>query len=296
MKRNRVLAVVWLIIAVLLLIALVRGLKDAEPSFNFERSDLETETETYSFGEIEMTDSKTNNLYTYKSPAPKENSFSAAEIESISIELTSIPQKITSPSDGMIHIVFEDKADEYCAFKKTGKKIFVKEKAQKGFLSKSRGCVKIALPENFDGDVSFESVSGSVRVNGLKHDTVSIETVSGAISLSDTQIKELACETVSGAQKISGKYDKVSANSVSGSIEFLDEKPLQSDCMFSSVSGSILLTLVKSCDYMLSYDSTSGSFRDEITGVRGKKSGTSVNGSGKVHIDVTTVSGSIRVQ
>ena len=30
MKRNRVLAVVWLIIAVLLLMALVRGLKDGE--------------------------------------------------------------------------------------------------------------------------------------------------------------------------------------------------------------------------------------------------------------------------
>ena len=96
--------------------------------------------------------------------------------------------------------------------------------------------------------------------------------------------------------KIDGSFDKINAESVSGSVDFTTSKPLSKDSDFSAISGSVKLDLPKSSEYEVDYDTVSGSFRDEITGISGSKSGKSQNGKGSVKINVSTVSGSIKIQ
>ena len=289
MKRRYILASLWLVIALLLLMILASSLKGSKLNWGNLFDWKSYVSANFDDGDY---------FFKYNNPAPMKNAYFTEGLNAVEVELKSIPLEITTSPDTMIHADFFDGADNFCTFTKTNNKLVVKEKKGFGLSAKKllRGNIKMSLPASFDGKVKIESVSGAVRVNGLKQDSIDIETISGSIVFWDCEIGEVKSDSVSGSQKIGGNFASVNAETVSGSIELNADKPLLQNSEFSSVSGSILLNLLKSSDYTVYFDTVSGSFRDDITGVSGKKSGSSRNGSGNVKIDVSTVSGSIKIQ
>lgn len=236
------------------------------------------------------------NIFKSQSKAERENAYFAKDVSKVRIDLVSLSQEITASSDNMLHVDFEDGAEEFCSFSKLNGKIIVKEKKNKALsFNQPHGTVLLAIPNDFSSTLNIESVSGSVKITDLKSDKIDLESVSGSISISNCEIGSLKCESVSGSQKIFGKFARADLSTVSGSIDFASETPLTKNSEFSSVSGSISLEFPKDADYALSFESISGSFIDNITGVSGKKNGLSQNGNGSTKLEVSTVSGSIKI-
>ncbi|MCR4580705.1 MAG: DUF4097 domain-containing protein [Treponema sp.] len=305
MKRNYILGTVWIIIALLLCLLLYSGLNNKSKTRRLEknierwieRSIDEGDWEDY-MNEEDWEDYE-NETSDMSEAADIQNDFSAQGLRNINLELRSISIEVTKSEDSRIHVDFLKGAEKRCKLSCSGGKLEIIEKKQRKvhlFTSSVFGTIEIRLPAEYTGHINLESVSGSSRFNNLKLESLDIESVSGSITINNCVINSLDVEAVSGSIKADGSFEKISAEAVSGSIQVKTDTALKSKSSFECVSGSINLTMPHDSDYILDYESMSGSFTDSITGISGKKSGTSINGSGNVKISVSTVSGSIRVQ
>ena len=217
-------------------------------------------------------------------------------IKTISTALRTFPVEVSKSSDSKIHIDFEGKAENYCKLSHNGSEILVKEvKRKSGFNTHINGKVYITLPETFDKELNIDNVSGSVKIYGIKAEKASIEAVSGSVSITDCDIKKAKIDTVSGSSKVSGNFEQLNIESVSGSIKAESGRALVGKCDFESVSGSIQLELPANMGYSMEYETMSGSFKDELAGFSGSRNGHYSKGSGSPKIKISSVSGSIRI-
>ncbi len=281
MKRNYILGIIWTAVALALTLMLLRGLSGGFPGH--------WDAPLFLFGSGDETEAGS---------ATRTNRFPAEDISYVKAELISVAVVADVSDDGMFHMDFTDKAEERCTVSLSGGSLSVKEKKRtRKELNRLglKGAVCISIPAAYSGRLNIDSVSGSIRMNGLQAQSADVESVSGSISISGCTIGRLSVESVSGSIHADGSYEAVSAQSVSGSIKMECTEALKDKCTLESVSGSISLGLPRGMGYTLEYESMSGSFRDEITGTSGKKHGSSQNGGG-VPISISTMSGSIKVR
>jgi len=97
-----------------------------------------------------------------------------------------------------------------------------------------------------DGDLTAASVSGSVRVKGLKGHSLNLGTVSGDLTLSN-----VAC-------------DRLGARSVSGNVEYTGTLTKNGRYDLNSHSGTVRLALDGTTGFELNASSFSGSIRSEL--------------------------------
>jgi DUF4097 and DUF4098 domain-containing protein YvlB len=121
--------------------------------------------------------------------------------------------------------------------------------------------------------ISLSSVSGSVDAGDLKSN--------GAIEVSST----------SGSVEVESlQAPRITAKSVSGSVNTLLRLPSPSDVTLSSTSGRVEADLLGADDFSIDAKTTSGS----IT-IGGEQRSTLTKGDGSSKIALRTVSGSISV-
>ena len=148
---------------------------------------------------------------------------------------------------------------------------------------------------NILGDnVKIASASGSVHFSDCDIDDVEIGVASGSTSIDNINAKKIEIASASGSVKINGKYDSFSIHSNSGSITINDEKAPSDDCEIKSTSGSIKLTIPENSGFVSNYNLTSGNYHNSITKSEGKKGSEIVNGGGPT-INFKATSGSIHV-
>lgn len=145
------------------------------------------------------------------------------------------------------------------------------------------------------GTIKLESASGSIHLDDCVAQSISISAASGSININDCEFDILKSEAASGSFHANGKFNQLKIECASGSINIENNIPLKEDSSIEAVSGSIRLKIPEDSDYRVKYESMSGSFKDEITGNSGGRTGTERNGSGDVEIKLSTVSGSIRI-
>jgi DUF4097 and DUF4098 domain-containing protein YvlB len=76
---------------------------------------------------------------------------------------------------------------------------------------------------SFDGDLTASSISGSIRVNGLKARSLDANTVSGELSLRDATLERFNARSISGSIEYAGTLNKdgrYDVNAHSGSVRF----------------------------------------------------------------------------
>jgi hypothetical protein len=99
---------------------------------------------------------------------------------------------------------------------------------------------------SMDSDMTAQSISGSVRANGLKARGLEVSTVSGEVSLRDA-----SCE-------------RLNARSISGGIDYNGALLKNGRYDVSSHSGSVRFTLASGTGFELNTTSFSGSVRSEF--------------------------------
>ena len=307
MKRNYILGSLWIVIALLLTFLLIKGFRGNKNPVNGIHS-FSQWIEKHVDSDNWDSDEWDSEYYDYDgddetmetidpSELAKNTTFEAVGIKTIFTDLGTFPVEISKSSDSKIHIDFEGKAENYCRLSHNGSEILVKEiKRKGGFYTHINGKVYITLPESFDNELKIDNVSGSVKIYGIKAEEASIEAVSGSVSITACDIKKVKVDTVSGSSKVSGNFEQLNIESVSGSIKAESGKALVGKCDFESVSGSIQLAIPANMGYSMEYETMSGSFKDEIAGVSGSKHGKYTHGNGNTEIEVSTMSGSIKIE
>ena len=140
--------------------------------------------------------------------------------------------------------------------------------------------LEIRIPSNVEIDAS--SVSGNVDVDGAQGD-IRVGSVSGDVKVENARVRSIEARTVSGE--------------IIASIESLSGSgPLS----FKTVSGNVKLALPRSLDADLSMSSVSGQldsdFQMTLGGRNSRRRIEARIGRGGRELDVTTVSGDVRLQ
>lgn len=283
MKRNKALALVWLVVALALTLLLIHGLSkgfSGHDGFQSLMSRLDRDDD--GAGPADGSGGTT-----------QQNEFAGGDIRKFKAEMQSLPLIVGLSSDGKVHVDFLDGAEGFCKLRSGGGSVAVKQNRNHNGASSS---VRVSLPAAWQGKLELEGVSGPVRMDGITADSLDLESVSGDVTITGCAIGSLEMETVSASVSADGSFKKVSSETVSGSVRVNFKESPGGKCTFDSVSGSVTLGLPHGTGYTLDFSSMSGSFSDEITGTSGGRKGTSKNGDGDVTIKVSTMSGSVKLR
>lgn len=167
------------------------------------------------------------------------------------------------------------------------------QRKQTPFLFFVRGNIIIEVPRGSILEYDIESISGIINHDALSQGTLKLETVSGSIKI--YQKGEIAfAESVSGSVRIYSAFEHVSAESVSGSVNIVANQDSK-EILGESVSGSVRIQLEQVSGYEIDYSTLSGSVKDTYSNIAYLKSGQAENGDSSLKINVSTISGSIKL-
>ncbi len=301
-RRNPVAAVIWLVISLILMFVLVRGIVGKR------RFHDRWEKNTYRWIERILNSSEIH-IGTGNSLAPdysklysvnESYEYQISKINRLNLELISERIEISkSSSSEEVKVTLNGNWGEYKPeVRLVGDTLHVTANKNVKYTSSMRnGSVEIEIPSKKIDRIDVDNVSGSIRVNDAYADAINIESVSGSIRTQDCHSNYASIKNVSGSIGVSGSYDGFSIENVSGSIKVFDDSELKSNSKIDSVSGSIELDLSKTSRVTVDYENTSGSVSCGSAYVKrgSKHEGTMEKGTGGCRVDVSAVSGSIRV-
>ena len=298
MKQNHLLATIWMILAFLLTIFLVTALINDRAEENIFRktfNGIHIDSDDYD----DYYDDWEDNYMEETGLTAVQNStesYPAVNIQTLNIHSISLPVDITDTSDDKIYVDFIEGAEKYCLINQANGRLEIKQKENRRPFNFVKGKICLRIPQNALKNLNIDIVSGSLSIENISAEKCNIESVSGSVKVFNCDFKTVDTEAVSGSVKMDGKFEKMSVNAVSGSIKISDDIKLKEKSSFETVSGSVTLRLPKDSDYSLDYTSMSGSFKDDISGNKGRKTGSVHHGSGNPKISVSTMSGSIKIE
>ncbi len=148
------------------------------------------------------------------------------------------------------------------------------------------GDILVEVPKGALIEYKISNVANSIELDVLSKDTLEVNNVSGSIDIFQGG-EDLEINTVSGRTAVYEPFETVRVNSVSGSVYSVangDSELVRLD----TVSGRSVVELDGVSSYKTSLNSLSGSVNDSY--------GSNSNGSGKLDIEVSSVSGSINLE
>lgn len=295
MKGNKIMGIIWLIIALILVFFLITGIKEKNGK---RRIGVDS---------LEISGNNSAGLYETKK-------FAAAEIKSIDIDVSSesilfekaddseitvdlycnescVPE--VSVENGTLKITSNNKPFVICFNRKIIVKIPGDYYSDDVDVHSASGSIRINNC-NF-GNVDANSSSGSIHLENCKFNNFDGKSASGSIKIENCEIPVLDCESTSGSVKAEGSFDSVDLKAVSGSISADLKKTLTGKSEMRSTSGSIHLITPENSNLQIKYATTSGTYKNSKNGTSGKK-GTDSIGTAEIPLELKTTSGSIHIE
>ncbi len=165
------------------------------------------------------------------------------------------------------------------------------------FLSTRELRLDIYIPKDYSGELSVQTVSGSVEVADLDLRKFRFKSVSGGLRAENFSAQEGIYESTSGKISVRGLAGQARVNTVSGNI-LLAYKEFAHDIDIKSTSGDARVELPEESEFSLSARTVSGKVNTgfPITLEGDSRNVTGVVGSGEHRITTSTVSGDILIQ
>jgi DUF4097 and DUF4098 domain-containing protein YvlB len=216
-------------------------------------------------------------------------------IESVEINTASYAVRVEEYSGANVkfELYCSDKdMGEWVDYSQSGTKLTISQKSQFEIMNVLSATVVVYVPEGSAYDYQINTASGSVKLDA-KSVTTNINTASGSVKVYRGG-ETASVNTVSGSIKLYEPFVTTRVSSTSGSIKTAaDDKSEVMD--ISSVSGSIKIMLDGAKDYTFKATSTSGSVKDEYTGVGYGNRANDTVGGGNLEISAHSTSGSIKL-
>lgn len=304
MRGNKIMGVLWLIIAVFLTFILFAKMKSSN---SWKNSGL-----MITFNGKSGEDGKSGNSENLYDTL----TFSVSEVNDIDIDLISESVYVEAADDNKITVELYCTEETAPAVQIIQNVLKIEDKKNKAInLSFGKRKVVVKVPKTFElneieistssgsihgealtaSNMDCHSASGSVYFNQCKTDSMDIKSSSGSVHLSNCEIDDLECSTQSGSIHMSGIIDKAEVRAISGSIHAELSEPLKLNSEFQATSGSIKLNIPNNTNMNIKYSVGSGTYKNDISGTTGKK-GTDTIGNGGPNVELRTTSGSIKVQ
>ncbi|BDF59593.1 hypothetical protein CE91St36_24100 [Christensenellaceae bacterium] len=160
--------------------------------------------------------------------------------------------------------------------------------AKRGVFDTTSGM--IALSNGIFGEMKTDSTSGSIEVNGISADTFRADTVSGAISAQGTFLDTDISSTSGSVTVTTEKAGKMSADTTSGAVRFAcGNADKLEEISADTISGAVEIILPENDGFTLSYDTVSGSTRNDFAMKNDQY------GNGGIELNINTVSGSLDI-
>ena len=289
-RRNIMMALVWILLAVVLTYLLVSKISEKGSDKNknliisFSPSSLQS-TKNFDANKVEnlFVDLTSESFYLENTNG-----------NSIIVELYGNEKSI--PSVNINNNTLEIKSEVHIGINFGEQKVVVKIPNNCKFDDVNVKSLSGALhvSEVAAKNVIYKSSSGSIHVNDGIVESGKIESQSGSVSIINCDIIKLDASSVSGSLKFAGSTDQFDLASVSGSVRVDLNKPFVNESKMESTSGSLHLNIPKNTNCNVDYKCTSGSYTNSITSTRGK-SGVDVMGNGGPVLMLKSTSGSIHI-
>jgi hypothetical protein len=234
-----------------------------------------------------------------------DQTYSAASITGVSIALVSESLDIVTHTMSDFRVVIKSNLtdeDYYPIVTIMNETFKILDQTRNIPMGKSYDCsVTVYVPEGFiasnsEKGWSIETVSGYIDAQRLSGKVLNLESVSGYITVSSSDTESLNLNTVSGSISISGEADKFEMTSTSGSISINLSAMFTSNASIQTVSGSIDVFLPENDGFIHSFDTVSGSVKNNFTGTQTSGgSGTSTYKTALVSLTTKSPSGSVKV-
>ena len=308
-KRTRIIiASMWGIIALILTILLIRGLKT---DFNAFSININTIGRDNISSNVDMSSKDANTDYTILS-----NKYSNLDIELVNENLIVETWDKNTTEVTIVSSLDKDKRpkiimDDNTLRIKTPRRNNIK-------LSKLNDSVTIKIPEYLAKNlnkIDIEIVSGKTKVSNINSLITHIDTVSGVVNLNNNEFSQLKINTVSGKVVVKDStIEEIKAGSISGVIDVngditknFELSSVSADLIvltntmpslggdFESVSGDVKAYIPENDGFTLNFETGSGDVENEFTNSKLKKDGENVYKNGNIEFDFETVSGDISI-
>lgn len=158
--------------------------------------------------------------------------------------------------------------------------------------------LNVILPAGVEYDeIEIDTVSADISISNVSVNKLELESISGDIFTDSTTAKEADASTTSGTAEFTDfECNKLGFESVSGNItiEFANTaKP--STVEVETVSGDATIKLPEELGFTAEIDSVSGDFSSDLE-IKTQSKNHFIRGSGEVRIDISTVSGDLRIE
>lgn len=234
-----------------------------------------------------------------------DQTYSAASITGVSITLVSESLDIVTHAMPEFRVVIKSNLtnDDYYPVVTIMNQTFkILDQTRNIPMGKNYDCsVTVYVPETFTASNiekgwSIETVSGYIDAQRLMGKIINLDSVSGYITVSSCTTDSLDLHTVSGSISISGEVQRFEMNSTSGSITVSLSKMFTSNSSIQTVSGSIDVFLPENDGFIHSFDTVSGSVKNNFTGTQmSSGSGTATYKTAAVSLSTNSTSGSVKV-
>jgi len=234
-----------------------------------------------------------------------DQTYSAASVKGISISLVSESLDIVTHAQTDFRVVIESNLtdeDYYPIVTIMNETFKILDQTKNIPIGKSYDCsVKIYVPEGFiaestDKGWTIESVSGYIDAQNLSGKKINLTSVSGYVTVSSISTETLSVNTVSGSVTISGVVKGFDMYSTSGSVSLSLSEMFTTNSAIKTVSGSIDVSLPENDGFIHSFDTVSGSVKNNFTGTQmSSGSGTATYKTAAVSLSTNSTSGSVKV-
>jgi len=149
----------------------------------------------------------------------------------------------------------------------------------------------VSIPRTYSLDISANTSSGNLKVEGFNLNSLSCDLFSGDASIKSVTAKNCIMKLSSGNAKLESFSGNLKVNSFSGNVS-VDYKEFKNNVDINSSSGNVKLKLPQSAEFYLNASASSGdihnSFPITLTskGWSNKLEGTVVKGDNKIKIKV----------
>ncbi len=177
-----------------------------------------------------------------------------------------------------------------------GDTISVSFKENNTFVGISEVCEKdltITVPRDWVcGELEIDAGAAEVRISDLTIGEMDFDGASGKCILENCNISALDLDTASGDIQFSGTLDTLDCDAASASFT-ADLLNVPSRMDLDSVSGDLELTLPQDAGFIVNLDALSGDFTTDFASL--SQNGQYVCGDGRCRIDVSCMSGNVRI-
>lgn len=158
--------------------------------------------------------------------------------------------------------------------------------------------LEIKLPRTFQDNLQIETISGSIDATELKSCNFNANTISGKIKTEKIAAGQILLKSTSGKCNVLNCRGAVNVKTISSSLTYISNHLDDAIC-FKSTSGKAKLIIPENSDFKIEYKTLSGRFKSELplntNSFSGNKSFEGIIGSGKIAIEVKTVSGGCKI-